>query len=139
MNRFWVSTNDSMIKAGNVRGICLHISFINDCVPAEVVSELHQKEKNITLYVKDLILFVKAYFFKKRSMGDFTRLNLSSLVRDAVSIWVVNASPQLSLLRQQRAYFVFHRKLKLRIFISLGKHIELRTVIIRPYNCLYSL
>ena len=74
--------------------------------------------------MKDLILFLKALFFKKSSMVDFTRL---TLVRDTDDIWVVYASPQLSLLRRQRAYFVFHgRKLKLHIFISLDKHIELR-------------
>ena len=55
-------------------GICNIFYFDNDCVPAELVTELHQKEKkNITLYVKDLILLLKALFFKKSSMGDFTR------------------------------------------------------------------
>ena len=61
MNRFWVhrnyATNDSMIKVGTVRGICLHISFINDCVPAEVVSELHQKEKKYH-FVRERLDFV---------------------------------------------------------------------------------
>ena len=129
MNRFSVyhnyATNDSMTKAGNVMGICnIFLLLMTVCRQSSSQYYTKKEKKNITLYVKDLILFLKALFFKKSSMVYFTR---QTLVRDTVGIWVVYASPQLSLLRRQRAYFVFHgRKLKLHIFISLDKHIELR-------------
>ena len=76
MNRFSVNhnyvTNGSMTKAGNVRGMCNIFLLFKMTVPTELVTELHQKgEKNITLYVKDLILFPMALFFKKSRMGDF--------------------------------------------------------------------
>ena len=127
MNRFSVNhnyvTNGSMTKAGNVRRMCNIFLLFKMTVCRQSSSQNYTKKgKNITLYVKDLILFLKALFFKKSSMGDFK----PSTWRDAVGIWVVYASPQLSLLRRQRAYFAFQRKLKLHIFISLDKHIELR-------------
>ena len=77
MNRFSVhhnyATNDSMTKVGNVRGICnIFLLLMNVCQQGS--SQIYTKqEKNITLYVKDLILLLKALFFKKSSMGDFAR------------------------------------------------------------------
>ena len=76
MNRFSVNhnyvTNGSMTKAGNVRRMCNIFLLFKMTVCRQSSSQNYTKKgKNITLYVKDLILFLKALFFKKSSMGDF--------------------------------------------------------------------
>ena len=68
------ATNDSMTKVGNVRGICnIFLLLMNVCQQGSSQIYTKKVKKNITLYVKDLILLLKALFFKKSSMGDFAR------------------------------------------------------------------
>ena len=59
MNRFSVhyATNDSMTKAGNVRGVYNIFLLFNDCVLAELVTELHQKGKKIHYVVRERLDF----------------------------------------------------------------------------------
>ena len=63
MNRFSVhyATNDSMTKAGNVRGICnIFLSLMTVCRQSSSQNYTKKEKNYITLYVKDLSLLVKA-------------------------------------------------------------------------------
>ena len=78
MNRFSVhhnyATNDSMTNTGNVTRICnILLLLMTVCRQSSSHNYTNKEKKNITLYVKDLILLLNAPFFKKSSMGDFTR------------------------------------------------------------------